>query len=183
MSFKVGDFALGLGKSQPTSSGEAAAPPVEQTAGPSVSEGSAQGGSIAGFAQISRSLRSRARRCSRTPRCWPCFPSVVRHTTPASGSLRCRARGMCGGRARQLFRAAGLRFRGHAACARTGGRRLRPCADQWGLSNCICPICLFSPRCSRWRSTGLRCRVRRCSSRCPGARSRSVPAALQSAVA
>lgn len=52
MSFKVGALALGLGKSQPTSSGEAAAPPVEQTAGPSVSEGSAQGGSIAGFAQL-----------------------------------------------------------------------------------------------------------------------------------
>ena len=49
---KVGDLALGLGQSQPTSSGEAAAHPAEQIAGQSVSEGKAQGGSIAGFAQL-----------------------------------------------------------------------------------------------------------------------------------
>lgn len=49
---KVGDIALGLGQSQPTSSGEAAAHPAGQTPGQSVSEGKAQEGNIAGFAQL-----------------------------------------------------------------------------------------------------------------------------------
>ena len=48
----VGDLASGLGQGRPPSGGQAAANPAEQTAGQSVFEREAQGGSIASFMQL-----------------------------------------------------------------------------------------------------------------------------------